>query len=153
MRLMSSEKKDYSKTEYLSNADATVSEGRKTAKKTLGNSEKMHRKTAGTTFGEITESLFYDSDFLLDLADIFKVFGDATRLKILLALTDTELRVYDIAEAVDMTQSAVSHQLKILKQSHLVKNRRVGKSIIYSIKNKNIEEIILNVIKLKEGKN
>lgn len=67
-----------------------------------------------------------------DLADFFKVFGDSTRLKILLALLCREMCVYDIATLLGMTQSAISHQLRILKQMDLVKNRREGKTILYA---------------------
>ncbi len=69
---------------------------------------------------------------LSELADFFKVFGDATRLKILNVLLCSELSVGDIAKAVGMSESAVSHQLRVLKQMDLVKNRRDGKTIYYS---------------------
>ena len=64
---------------------------------------------------------------LYELADLFKIFSDPTRIKILYVLSESELCVCDIAEKLDMTQSAISHQLKILKQSKLVKNRREGR--------------------------
>ncbi|WP_049754342.1 ArsR/SmtB family transcription factor [Cryptobacterium curtum] len=71
---------------------------------------------------------------LYDLADLFKVFADTTRIKILYALMESELCVADIAEAVGgVSQSAVSHQLRILKQAHLVRFHRDGKQIIYSL--------------------
>ena len=76
------------------------------------------------------EELLYD---LADLADLFKVFSDTTRIKILYALMGRELCVADIAEATSTSQSAVSHQLRILKQSHLVKFRRDGRNINYSL--------------------
>ena len=76
------------------------------------------------------------------VADFFKMFGDITRLKIMLALQQSELCVMDIAEALSMTQSAISHQLKILKQSKLVKSRREGKSIIYSVADEHVRSII-----------
>ncbi len=66
------------------------------------------------------------------LAEFYKVFGDATRLKIMLALLCSEMCVYDIATLLGMTQSAISHQLRVLKQMDLVKNRREGKIIYYS---------------------
>lgn len=69
---------------------------------------------------------------LYDLAELFKVFGDSTRMRILFVLFEAEVCVCDLAEALKMTQSAISHQLKILKQSKLVKSRRDGKSIFYS---------------------
>lgn len=74
-----------------------------------------------------------DEELLYDLADLFKVFGDTTRIKILYALMGRELCVADIAEATATSQSAVSHQLRTLKQSHLVKFRRDGRNILYSL--------------------
>lgn len=72
-----------------------------------------------------------DEEALADLAELFKVFGDTTRIRILYALFERELGVGTIAEKLSMTQSAISHQLKILKQSKLVGSRREGKSVIY----------------------
>ena len=74
-----------------------------------------------------------DDEVLYELADLFRVFGDSTRIKILYALMGTELCVADIADLVGATQSAVSHQLRTLKQSHLVKFRRDGRNILYSL--------------------
>ena len=74
-----------------------------------------------------------DEELLYDLADLFKVFADTTRIKILYALMGTELCVADLSEAVSASQSAVSHQLRTLKQSRLVKFRRDGKNVIYSL--------------------
>ena len=74
-----------------------------------------------------------DEELLYDLADLFKVFADTTRIKILYALMGTELCVADIAEMVGATQSAVSHQLRTLKQAHLVKFKRDGKNVRYSL--------------------
>ena len=74
-----------------------------------------------------------DEEILYDLADLFKVFADTTRIKILYALMNEGLCVADIAEEVGVSQSAVSHQLRILKQAHLVKFRRDGKQIVYSL--------------------
>ncbi|SFV00148.1 ArsR/SmtB family transcription factor [Butyrivibrio sp. INlla21] len=81
-------------------------------------------------------------DELYDLAELFKVFGDSTRIKILFALFESEMCVCDIAETLKMTQSAISHQLKILKQSKLVGNRREGKSIIYYLADDHVRTII-----------
>lgn len=78
---------------------------------------------------------------LYDLAEFFKVFGDSTRIKILFVLFETEMSVGDIATALDMTQSAISHQLKILKTSKLVKSRREGKSIFYSLADEHVKTI------------
>ena len=77
-----------------------------------------------------------------DLAEFFKVFGDATRLKILYVLKCSEMCVYDIANMVGMSQSAISHQLRILKQMDLVKNRREGKTIFYSLADSHIVTIL-----------
>lgn len=74
-----------------------------------------------------------DDELLYDLADLFKVFSDTTRIKILFALMGQELCVADIAEQTENTQSAVSHQLRTLKQAHLVKFERDGRNIVYSL--------------------
>ncbi len=74
-----------------------------------------------------------DEELLYDLADLFKIFSDTTRIKILYCLMGTELCVADIAEATGTSQSAVSHQLRILKQAHLVKFERDGRNIVYSL--------------------
>ena len=79
---------------------------------------------------------------LQDLADFFKVFGDATRLKILYVLLCTEMCVYDISTILGMSQSAISHQLRVLKQMDLVKNRREGKTIFYSLADDHITTIL-----------
>ena len=80
-------------------------------------------------------------DEINDLADLFKVLGDSTRTKILTALEISELCVNDIAEAVNMTKSAVSHQLRILKASRLVKPSRVGKEIFYSLDDNHVSQL------------
>lgn len=83
-----------------------------------------------------------DDDELFDLADLFKVFGDSTRIKILCALSYSELCVCDIAAVLSMSQSAISHQLRTLKQAKLVKNRRDGKTIYYSLSDNHVQTII-----------
>ncbi len=83
-----------------------------------------------------------NDDDLYDLAELFKVFGDSTRIRILYALFESEMCVCDIAESLNMTQSAISHQLKILKQSKLVGNRREGKSIIYFLADDHVRTIL-----------
>ena len=82
-----------------------------------------------------------DEDELYDLAELFKVFGDFTRIRILCALFEHEMCVCDIAELLGMNQSAISHQLRILKQAALVKNRRDGKTIYYSLADDHIKMI------------
>lgn len=77
-----------------------------------------------------------------DLAEFFKVFGDVTRLKILFALLSSEMCVYDIAKLLGTSQSAISHQLRVLKQMDLVKHRREGKTIFYSLADDHIVSIL-----------
>ncbi len=79
---------------------------------------------------------------LIDLADFFKVFGDATRVKILYVLSQSEMCVCDIANLLQMGQSAISHQLRMLKQMRLVKFRREGKTVFYSLADGHIETIL-----------
>ncbi len=79
-----------------------------------------------------------EDELLYDLADLFKVFADTTRIKILYALMRQPLCVADIAELIGATQSAVSHQLRILKQAHLVKFQRDGKNVIYSLSDSHV---------------
>lgn len=83
-----------------------------------------------------------DEDSIQELANFFKVFGDATRIKILCVLLQSELCVCDLAEVVGMTQSAVSHQLRVLKQMKLVKSRREGKTVFYSLEDGHIQSIL-----------
>ena len=81
-------------------------------------------------------------EYLYDLADLFKIFGDTTRIRILYSLFDNELCVGDISEILGLTQSSVSHQLRILKDSKLVKFRRDGKSIFYSLDDDHVRSIL-----------
>ena len=83
-----------------------------------------------------------DEDTLYDLAELFKVFGDSTRVRILIALFESELCVCDISEALGMTQSAVSHQLQILRTNKLVKSRREGKQMYYSLADEHVVTIM-----------
>lgn len=83
-----------------------------------------------------------DDDTLIDLAELFKVFGDSTRIKILTALSGGELCVCDISKIVGMTSSAVSHQLKILKQAKLVSFRRDGKTVFYTLADTHVTTIL-----------
>ena len=83
-----------------------------------------------------------DDESLYDLAELFKVFGDSTRIKILYALFEAELCVCDIAQLLGLTQSAVSHQLRGLKGSRLVKPRREGKTVFYSLADDHVRKII-----------
>ena len=91
---------------------------------------------------KIVKETMPDEKELNDLADLFKIFGDYTRIRILFVLFESEVCVCDLAQVLNMTQSAISHQLKILKQSRLVKSRREGKSIFYSLADEHVETII-----------
>ncbi len=83
-----------------------------------------------------------DDEILYDLAELFKIFGDSTRIKILYVLFEAEMCVCDIAQLLNMTQSAISHQLRALKQSKLVKYRREGKTIFYSLADDHVVTIL-----------
>lgn len=87
-----------------------------------------------------------DSLLTNELADMFKVFGDNTRIRILWALFDKELCVQDISDKLNMSQSAISHQLKTLKQARLIKSRREGKNIFYSIDDDHVKKIIEQMV-------
>lgn len=84
----------------------------------------------------------YDNEILYRLADLFKVFGDSTRIRILYALSCEELCVQDIADKLSMNQSAISHQLRVLKQADLVKSRRDGKTVFYSLADDHVSTIM-----------
>ena len=83
-----------------------------------------------------------EEETLFDLAELFKVFGDSTRIRILYALFQSEMCVCDIAQLLGMTQSAISHQLQTLKKSKLVKYRRQGKTVFYSLADAHVRAII-----------
>ena len=83
-----------------------------------------------------------EEDKLYDLADFFKVFADSTRIKILYVLMCSEMCVCDLAQILNMTQSAISHQLRTLKQMDLVRNRREGKTVFYSLADGHIKTIL-----------
>ena len=82
-------------------------------------------------------------DVLIDLAEFFKVFGDSTRMKIICALLEEELCVGDISRITNSSVSAISHQLRLLKQSKLVKYRKDGKSVYYSLDDEHVREIFM----------
>ncbi len=92
----------------------------------------MTKKAAGTP----------DENTLIDLAELFKIFGDSTRIKILFTLLQGERPVNEIAAALNMTQSAISHQLRILKTSRLIKAERDGKLSIYSLADTHVKSIL-----------
>ena len=101
--------------------------------------EMLHHHTE--VVKQATEEMPREED-LYDLAEFFKVFADTTRIKILYVLLKQEMCVCDIAQTLEMTQSAISHQLRILKQMDLVKNRREGKTIYYSLADGHIVSIL-----------
>jgi DNA-binding transcriptional ArsR family regulator len=84
----------------------------------------------------------YKKEAIYGLAELFKIFGDPTRIRILYVMLDTERCVNDIAGLLQMSQSSVSHQLRILKTSKLVKSRREGKSIFYSLDDEHVRSIL-----------
>lgn len=93
------------------------------------------------TVNEVKKNML-DDDHLFDLAELFKIFGDSTRINILNALSITEMCVCDIAAALSMKQSAISHQLRVLKQSKLVKYRKEGKAVYYSLDDEHVKHIL-----------
>ena len=96
----------------------------------------------GDVMDKITLSVLKEEDHLYDLAELFKVFGDSTRIKILYVLFESEMKVCDISDTLNMTTSAISHQLKILKRAKLVKFRKSGKNVIYSLADEHVRTII-----------
>ena len=83
-----------------------------------------------------------DEDTLYDLSELFRIFGDSTRIRILYVLFEAEMCVCDIAQLLGMTQSAISHQLRALKNARLVKSRREGKIVFYSLADDHVKTII-----------
>ena len=106
---------------------------------------------AHTELVEERRSEMPDESTLYDLSDFFKIFGDSTRMSILFALDSGPMCVCDIAAVLGMTKSAVSHQLKILRQSSLVSYRKSGKNVIYSLADEHVKDIIeIALIHIKE---
>lgn len=91
---------------------------------------------------EKVKSTMPGEDELYDLSELYKVFADSTRIKILYVLFESEMCVCDIAQLLEMSQSAISHQLRVLKQSKLVKFRRDGKTVFYSLADDHVRTII-----------
>ena len=83
-----------------------------------------------------------DSEVLYDLADLFKVFGDSTRLRVMVTISDAEMAVSDIADSLQMEQSTISHQLRVLRQNKLVRVRREGKQMYYTLDDDHVKKII-----------
>ncbi len=91
---------------------------------------------------EAVKNKLCEDEIILDLAELFKVFGDSTRTKILLCLEISELCVCDISKCLNMTKSAISHQLRILRQAHLVKAKKRGKEVFYSLDDEHVSLIL-----------
>ena len=83
-----------------------------------------------------------EKEFLLDLSEFFKVFGDGTRIRILQMLLSGEKNVGELAQGLDMTQSAISHQMRVLRQNDLVKYRKEGKAVFYSLDDEHVKEVL-----------
>ena len=107
----------------------------------VSNDAQLFSPTPAEALDQVREAL-PDDEILYDLAELFKVFGDTTRMKILYVLFESELCVNDIAQCLNMTPSAVSHQLRILKSCKLVKFRRDGKTIFYSLDDDHVRDMI-----------
>lgn len=112
-------------------------------------SEELQKTSASSLYLHVDEKLIETimdklptEEELFDLSELFKVFGDSTRIKILMTLLESEMCVGDLANLLSLTQSAVSHQLRVLKQSHLVKFRREGKTIFYSLADDHVITIL-----------
>ena len=99
--------------------------------------EHNHKETA-----DFARSRLPREDDLFELAEIFKIFSDITRIRIMCALSETEMCVYDIADLLGASQSAVSHQLRLLRAGHLVRTRRDGKNIFYALDDDHVDAII-----------
>lgn len=94
----------------------------------------------GETVEKVRGNMVSDERYA-DISDFFRVLGDSTRIKILWALDKEELCVCDIATLLGMTKSAVSHQLKVLKENKLVKNKKIGKMVYYSLADNHVQDI------------
>ena len=103
--------------------------------------EELENMPQGTDVFSLSDQVPTEEE-LYDLAELFKVFGDSTRIKILYVLVESDMSVADIAQALNMTQSSISHQLRVLKQSRLVRFRREGKNIVYSLADDHVHTIM-----------
>ena len=88
------------------------------------------------------ENVIPESEVLFELADLFKVFGDSTRLRVMVTISDAEMAVSDIADSLQMEQSTISHQLRVLRQNKLVRVRREGKQMYYTLDDDHVKKII-----------
>ena len=103
--------------------------------------EELENMPQGTDVFSLSDQVPTEEE-LYDLAELFKVFGDSTRIKSLYVLVESDMSVGDIAQALNMTQSSISHQLRVLKQSRLVRFRREGKNIVYSLADDHVHTIM-----------
>jgi ArsR family transcriptional regulator len=111
--------------------------------KGLGDEGKKESSEEGCECGEFSgQRASLTDEVIYDVADFYKVFGDSTRIKILYALMEGELNVTDLVLALDMTQSAVSHQLRVLRQNDLVKFRKDGKTVYYSLDDSHVKTLL-----------
>ncbi len=104
--------------------------------------EEFETEPSHSDYVDLVRSDMYDIDRVYDLAELFKIFGDSTRLRIMSALLNHELCVCDISEVLEMNQSAISHQLRVLRTAGLIKVRRRGKSAFYSLDDDHVKKII-----------
>ena len=111
----------------------------------------MNEENPGTEFMHVHSDVIDkvnetmpEEEILYDLAELFKIFGDSTRIKILYVLFESEMCVFDISQLLNMSMSAISHQLRILKQAQLVKFRREGKTVFYSLADYHVRTILGN---------
>jgi ArsR family transcriptional regulator len=101
--------------------------------KTLANQDMCNCNVIHQDIVDLVTGKMPNDEVLADVADLFKVFGDSTRVRILSALQESEMCVCDIAVLLNMTKSSISHQLRTLRQAKLIKNRKVGKVVYYSL--------------------
>ena len=111
----------------------------------------MNEENTGTEFMHVHSDVIDkvnetmpEEEILYDLAELFKIFGDSTRIEILYVLFESEMCVFDISQLLNMSMSAISHQLRILKQAQLVKFRREGKTVFYSLADDHVRTILGN---------
>ena len=145
-------------TSLNSSTKETVTSLNGSTKETLTSLNSSTKETVTSQYGSVKESVkkhhdhggavgviqnnMPDIDTLYDLAELFKVFGDSTRIRILFALFESEICVCGLAEALDMTVSAISHQLRVLKQANLVRCRRDGRTVFYSLADEHVKTIL-----------
>ena len=108
----------------------------------LGDTPRCDFLHAHTELVERVKAALPAEDLLCDLAELFKVFGDSTRIKILYVLFESEMCVCDLAQLLGMTQSAISHQLRVLKNAKLISYRREGKTVFYSLSDDHVRTVL-----------